>query len=195
MPTVRISAHESSTAPPAWLIDLGTFADEVRFLLEIRMKQYADQTTGRVLQAFIGAAAEDEIVDRSFQTSTSIQRTGTSAMVRRAMARGEVDPGWSVSDIVTLIAAPTMFRAIIENSAPDQGLVDTVIDVVTKSVRQPPGQPRIRPGTPRRRPARPDRSRTRRPGRGGTPPPGRRPPGGRCGREPTGPTVAPAPHR
>lgn len=53
-------------------------------------------------------------------------------MIRRGVERGEVDPGWDLENLVTIIAAPTMLRAIIDSKAPTQSLVDDVISMVVR---------------------------------------------------------------
>jgi AcrR family transcriptional regulator len=128
---IIVSAIEE-VITPVQIPDLGSFEAEVRYLLEIRRTQYVDGTNARVLRTFIGSAADDEVVRESFETWTSTQRLGALAMVRRGVERGEVHPAWELENLVTIIAAPTMFRAIIDSSAPTQSLVDDVITMVVR---------------------------------------------------------------
>jgi len=123
---------------PVTIPDLGSFAAEVRYLLDIRMQQWADPSNALVLQAFIGAAASDEVIRRSFESWTATQRNGARAMVERGIARGDVAAGWKPENVVTMLAAPTMFRAIIEEAPPDQSLVDDIAAVIVSAVSRPP---------------------------------------------------------
>ncbi|WP_328394663.1 TetR/AcrR family transcriptional regulator C-terminal ligand-binding domain-containing protein [Streptomyces sp. NBC_00390] len=58
----------------------------------------------------------------------------TRRILERAIARGEVRPDTDVRAAATLVAAPLLFRLIVEQELPDAALVDTLVDLVARSV-------------------------------------------------------------
>ncbi|MFF3685716.1 TetR/AcrR family transcriptional regulator [Streptomyces sp. NPDC002187] len=114
--------------------DLGDFRAEIRFVLTSRMDAYRLPGSDRLIAGLIGAAAETGAKRGQYAEYTERITSETRRILERAIARGEVRPDTDVRAAATLVAAPLLFRLIVEQELPDAALVDTLVDLVARSV-------------------------------------------------------------
>jgi AcrR family transcriptional regulator len=115
--------------------DLGSFKDELRQLLTARLGEYQSAGADKMFGALVGLAAEDPIFSHHLRDwMVASQMSTNSAIVRRGLARGEIRADVSVEAVMTIIGAPLVYRLILEPSQPDQVLVDTLVDCVTRGL-------------------------------------------------------------
>jgi AcrR family transcriptional regulator len=115
---------------PVEVEDVRDLEAEVRVLLTRRLEQYADPGVARVFASVVGAMVDDQQVAEAFQEWAGVQRGRNVAMIQRAIDRGQLDGQWCADDLATVIAAPLLFRLIVERRSVDQCLIDTVVRVV-----------------------------------------------------------------
>lgn len=115
--------------------DLGDFRAELRFILATRLEAYRLPGSDRLIAGLIGAAAETGAVRGQYAEYTERITSETRRILERGIARGEVRPDTDVRAAATLVAAPLLFRLIVEQELPDAALVDTLVDLVSRAVR------------------------------------------------------------
>lgn len=110
--------------------DHGSFREDVRFLLEHRLKQYQAPGTAELLASLVGASAEDEEIAVAFHDWIAYQKAGNIALIERAIARGELPPSLSPDDLSSIIAGPMLFRVAFERRTPDPAFVQSLLAVL-----------------------------------------------------------------
>ncbi|WP_329120869.1 TetR/AcrR family transcriptional regulator [Streptomyces sp. NBC_01353] len=128
-----IAAAESRVGPLS-VPDLGDFRAELRFILTARLEAYRMPGSDRLIAGLIGAAAEIGATRGQYAEYTERITSETRRILERAIARGEVRPDTDVRAAATLVAAPLLFRLIVEQELPDAALVDTLVDLVARGV-------------------------------------------------------------
>lgn len=115
--------------------DLGSFKEELKQLLTARLGEYQGPGADKMFGALVGVAAEDPTFSQHLRDwMVSSQMSTNSAIVQRGLARGEIRKDVSVKAVMTIIGAPLVYRLILEPSQPDQVLVDTLVDCVTRGL-------------------------------------------------------------
>jgi AcrR family transcriptional regulator len=114
--------------------DLGSFRDEMRAMLSARLEVYRTPGMDRFIAGLISAALENDSERRRYAEYTSRLMGANRAILERGIARGEVRPGIDIRAVATLVAAPLVFRLIVEIDTPDTDLVDHVVDLVVQAV-------------------------------------------------------------
>lgn len=128
-----IAAAETRIGPLS-VPDLGDFRAEVRFVLTARLEAYRLPGSDRLIAGLIGAAAETGAVRGQYAEYTERITSETRRILERGITRGEVRADADVRAAATLVAAPLLFRLIVEQELPDAALVDTLVDLVSRAV-------------------------------------------------------------
>ncbi|MCL7426869.1 TetR/AcrR family transcriptional regulator [Streptomyces sp. YS415] len=118
--------------------DLGDFRAELRFILTARLDAYRMPGSDRLIAGLVGAAAEAGAVRGAYAGYTERITSETRRILERAIVRGEVRPETDVRAAATLVAAPLLFRLIVEQELPDAALVETLVDLVARAVAPAP---------------------------------------------------------
>lgn len=113
--------------------DLGGFRAEVHWLLGTRLEMYRTAGSGRLIAGLVGAAAEDEVFREAARRGTAILMRQTRHVIQRGIDRGDVRPDLDPSTLATMIAAPLVFRQIVEQGVIDAALVDGVVDAIVRA--------------------------------------------------------------
>ncbi|MCX9191186.1 TetR family transcriptional regulator [Carbonactinospora thermoautotrophica] len=127
--------------PRVHVPDVGDFRDQVRLLLEQRLEQYRKPGVERSFGGLIGAAAENPEFGDSFSEWIEVQKSATAQIIQRAIARGEVRPDINVDHLTTLIAAPLVFRLVVERRTPDKEFVESILNVICRAIAVTPTEP------------------------------------------------------
>ncbi|GLB69171.1 TetR/AcrR family transcriptional regulator [Arthrobacter mangrovi] len=111
--------------------DLGSFRDELRMLLQARLKEFRGEGVDKMFGALIGVAAEDPVFGAHLREWMELQQMSTNtAIVARAKARGEIRPEVPVEAAVTIVGAPLVYRMVLQKMQPDEALVETLVNCV-----------------------------------------------------------------
>jgi AcrR family transcriptional regulator len=113
--------------------DLGGFRAEVHWLLSSRLEMYRTTGGGRLIAGLVGAAAEDEAFREAARRGTAILMRETRHVIQRGIDRGDVRPDADAPTLATMIAAPLVFRQIVEQGTIDGALVDGVVDAIVRA--------------------------------------------------------------
>ena len=112
--------------------DLGSFAKEIRWILEHRLTDYREPGTLRLVGSIVGAATSDPQLQILFtewveQLSRAIRR-----VIQRGIARGDVWPEVDILALETVIAG-VVARTVIAQHSFSQAAVTGIVDVISKA--------------------------------------------------------------
>ncbi|MFE6934825.1 TetR/AcrR family transcriptional regulator [Streptomyces sp. NPDC057699] len=131
-----IAAAESRIGPlsvPA----TGDFRAELRAVLTARMEAYRQPGVNRLLAGVIGSAAESGAEPGAYRAYTERVMSETRHLLERGVARGDVRADVDVAAAATLVAASLVFRMVGEQRLPDEALVESVVDLISRAVGVP----------------------------------------------------------
>ncbi len=114
--------------------DLGDFSAELRHHLRARLALYDNERGRRLVAALIGAAPTDPDLSDALRHWLDGVSASTRAIIERGQQRGDVRLDVDRGTIATLVSGPMIYRAIVEQDAPDADLVDQLVALVTAAV-------------------------------------------------------------
>ncbi|QIP83234.1 TetR/AcrR family transcriptional regulator [Streptomyces sp. Tu 2975] len=132
-----IAAAESRIGPLT-VPDMGDFRAELRAVLTARMEAYRQPGVDRLLAGVIGAAAEAGAEPGAYRAYTTRVMSETRHLLERGVARGDVRADVDVDATATLVAASLVFRLVGEQQMPDEALVESVVDLISRAVAGSP---------------------------------------------------------
>jgi AcrR family transcriptional regulator len=112
--------------------DLGSFTEEIHWILEHRLRDYREPGTLRLVGSLVGAATSDPQLQSLFtewveQLSRSIRRT-----IQRGIARGDVGPEVDILALETLIAG-IVARTVVAQHSFSLATVNGIVDLISKA--------------------------------------------------------------
>ncbi|MFI6940353.1 TetR/AcrR family transcriptional regulator [Streptomyces sp. NPDC050418] len=128
-----IATAESRIGPLA-VPDLGDFRAELRVVLMTRMEAYRQPGMGRLLAGVIGAAAEADAEPAAYRAYTERVTSETRHVLDRGVERGDVRSDADLTATTTLVAASLLFRLVGEQQAPDEALVESLVELIGRAV-------------------------------------------------------------
>jgi AcrR family transcriptional regulator len=115
--------------------DLGDLRAELRAVLTARLEAYRLPGTARLLAELVGAVARTEEPGGGEYARYAQRAMGqTRTVIERGIARGQVRPEVDVRSVVTMVAAPLVYRLVVESELPTSALVDDVVELVARAV-------------------------------------------------------------
>ncbi|GAA1403345.1 TetR/AcrR family transcriptional regulator [Catellatospora coxensis] len=117
--------------------DLGDFRAELRAVLDARLDVYRIPGTARLLAGLIAAVEEEGAVRGAYQRYVSRTMGETRKILERGIARGDVRADVDVQAAATLVAAPLIFRLVIEQQVPDARFAADLADMIARAVGSP----------------------------------------------------------
>ncbi|MFG3301822.1 TetR/AcrR family transcriptional regulator [Micromonospora chersina] len=117
--------------------DLGDFRAELRAVLDARLEAYRMPGTARLLAGLIAASEEGGEVRGAYQRYVTRIMGETRKILERGIARGDVRAGVDVRTAATMVAAPMIFRLVIEQQLPDERFAADVAELVARAVGSP----------------------------------------------------------
>ncbi len=116
--------------------DLGSFADEIRWILEHRLEDYREPGTLRLVGSLVGAATTDSQLQTLFtewveQLSRAIRR-----VVQRGIARGDVRPEVDLLALETLVAG-IVARTVVAQHSFSLATVERIVDLISQAAGPP----------------------------------------------------------
>lgn len=101
-------------AGQAWPIpDTGNLTDDLRGLTELVRVGFADPRSGPVATAFVAAGMQHPDAAAALRDFYAARHGEAAAIVRRAVARGEIDADVDADEIVRLAIAPLFHRLFV----------------------------------------------------------------------------------
>lgn len=132
-----IAAAESRIGPLA-VPDMGDFRAELHAVLTARMEAYRQPGIDRLLAGVIGATGEEGAVREAFRAYSARVMSETRHVLERGVARGDVRADADLAAAATLVASSLVFRLVAEQRMPDEGLVESVTDLIGRAVAAAP---------------------------------------------------------
>lgn len=112
--------------------DLGSFRDEVRWILEHRLADYREPGTLRLVASLVGAATTDPQLESLFADWVEQLNRAVRQVIQRGIARGDVRSDVDLLALETLIAG-IIARAVVAQQGFPLTTVDAIIDLITKA--------------------------------------------------------------
>ncbi|RZU53753.1 TetR family transcriptional regulator [Krasilnikovia cinnamomea] len=117
--------------------DLGDFRAELRAVLDARLQAYRMPGTVQLLAGLIAASQEGGEAQGAYRRYVTRIMGETRKVLERGIARGDVRAGVDVRAAATLVAAPMIFRLVIEQELPDEPFAAEVTDMIARAVGAP----------------------------------------------------------
>ncbi|BFU43840.1 TetR/AcrR family transcriptional regulator [Krasilnikovia sp. MM14-A1004] len=114
--------------------DMGDFRAELRAVLDARLAAYRMPGTSRLLAGMITAVEEGGDASGVYRAYVSRIMGETRKILERGIARGDVRGDVDVQAAATMVAAPLVFRLVMEQRLPDERFAADVADMITRAV-------------------------------------------------------------
>ena len=112
--------------------DMGSFEDEIRWILEHRLADYREPGTLRLVGSLVGAATSDPQLQALFADWVEQLSRGIRRAIQRGIARGDVQPEIDILALETLIAG-VVARAVVAQHSFTRATVDSVVTLIAKA--------------------------------------------------------------
>jgi AcrR family transcriptional regulator len=114
--------------------DTGNLAEDLQQMLTAKHDVLADVELQRIYPQMIAAARVNPDVAEAYRELIAERRAPMQAVLRRAVARGEIAPDVDLGLVQDLLIAPLLYRWLISDEPIAPELVDQIIAIVTRGV-------------------------------------------------------------
>ena len=112
--------------------DLGSFAEEIAWILEHRLEDYREPGTLRLVGNLVGAAASDPQLMAVFTEWVELLSRAIRRVVQRGIARGDVDHEVDILALETVIAG-VVARAVVAQQSFTSAAVNSIVALIAKA--------------------------------------------------------------
>lgn len=117
--------------------DLGSFEDEVRWILTKRLGDYRQTGTIRLVAGIIGASTADDELRAVFDEWIEYLSRAIRRVVQRGIARKDIDSDVDIFALETLIAG-VVSRAVVMGRSFSDVTIDHIVRLLAAAVRPAP---------------------------------------------------------
>ncbi|WP_460359701.1 TetR/AcrR family transcriptional regulator [Actinoallomurus bryophytorum] len=117
-------ALELAGGEPWPVPDTGTIEGDLRALARLVADGFADPREGPVSTAFVSAAMHDADAARALHAFFMARHDQSSAIVTRAVARGELSADVDPAEVVRAAVAPVYYRLFVSHEPVDAAVAD-----------------------------------------------------------------------
>lgn len=114
--------------------DLGSFAEEVRWILELRLNQYRQPRILRLVGGLVGAATTDPQLQPIFNEWVEQLSRAIRQIVQRGIARRDVRHDVDLYAVETLIAG-VIARTVVLQRSFSSATIDEIVALIVRAVR------------------------------------------------------------
>jgi AcrR family transcriptional regulator len=118
--------------------DLGSFEEEVRWILAKRLGDYRQTGTIRLVAGIIGASTADDELRAVFDEWIEYLSRAIRRVVQRGIARKDIDPDVDIFALETIIAG-VVSRAVVMGRSFSDVTIDHVVGLLAAAARPAPG--------------------------------------------------------
>ena len=115
--------------------DTGSLREDLRVVMGSLAVKLNDGGWCSAIGSLADAASRDAELERLHQATLSNGRRPLTAILARAVERGDLPDGLDVEDAVALIAGPLFYRALIARQAVDEVFVARAVDAALAELR------------------------------------------------------------
>lgn len=116
--------------------DLGSFRDEVHWILEHRLRDYRQPGTLRLVGSLVGAATSDPLLQDVFTEWVEQLGRAIRRVIQRGIARGDVAPDIDIFTLEILIAG-VVARTVIAQQSFSRPTADSIADLIWAAAQAP----------------------------------------------------------
>ncbi|MER7134466.1 TetR/AcrR family transcriptional regulator [Streptosporangium saharense] len=106
-------ALELAREEPWPIPDTGSFQEDLREIVLLVQRGFADPVEGPISTAFVTAAAQNGDAARSLHDFFTARHEQAAEVVRRAVERGEVPADTDGADVIRMAVAPIYYRLFV----------------------------------------------------------------------------------
>jgi AcrR family transcriptional regulator len=121
-------------------VDTGNLREDLRMMLTGKQNVLADVELQRVYPQMIAAARVNPEVAVAYRALITERRAPMQAVLRRAVARGEIHPSTDLDLVHDLVIAPLLYRWLISDETIASTVAEQIIDIVLRGVGSPTGR-------------------------------------------------------
>jgi AcrR family transcriptional regulator len=114
--------------------DTGSLRGDLLACFEGAVRHALDGRLGAMMLSVMEAAQRDPELDTLLADYTERRRRSLRAVLHRAVAHGELEPGVDIEQTVTLISGPIMYTKIVLRQPVTRALVEATVDSVLASL-------------------------------------------------------------
>ena len=118
--------------------DLGSFADEISWILQHRLEDYREPGTLRLVGSLVGAAVSDPQLMAVFTEWVELLSRAIRSVIQRGIARGDVQHEVDIVALETMIAG-IIARAVVAQHGFTTATVDRIVALIAKAAAPPGG--------------------------------------------------------
>ena len=118
--------------------DMGSFADEISWILEHRLDDYREPGTLRLVGNLVGTAASDPQLLVVFTEWVELLSRAIRRVIQRGIARGDVQPEVDIVALETMIAG-IVARAVVAQHSVTSATVNNIVALIAKAAAPPRG--------------------------------------------------------
>jgi len=116
--------------------DLGSFEEEVRWILTKRLGDYRQTGTIRLVAGIIGASTSDDELRAVFDEWIEYLSRAIRRVVQRGIARGDIDPDVDIFSLETLVAG-VVSRAVVMGRSFSDATIDHIVGLLGAAASVP----------------------------------------------------------
>lgn len=116
--------------------DLGSFEQEIRWILRKRFADYRRPGTMRLVAGIIGASATDDELRTVFDEWVEYLSRAIRRVAQRGIARNDVHPDIDIFSLETLVAG-VVSRAVVTGRSYSDTTIDHLAEMVATAARAP----------------------------------------------------------
>ncbi len=113
--------------------DQGSFAADVRYLLQHRLRISHNTAAGAALIACLAACSEQPDLRAKFVAANKLKLTAMDELIQRGLRRGDVDRGLDPSILRLLVGAPPLFSVLMLDEDPDDYFIERLVELVCRA--------------------------------------------------------------
>jgi len=114
--------------------DTGDLRTDLHVMLSAKHDVLADVELQRIYPQMIAAARVNAEVAEAYRALIAERRAPMQAVLRRAVARGEIDSAVDLGLVHDLLIAPLLYRWLISDEPIAATVVDQIVDIVVRGV-------------------------------------------------------------
>jgi AcrR family transcriptional regulator len=135
---LAVDALDAAGDEPWPVPDTGDVREDLRRLCRLVVDSFADPESGPVSRAFVAAATHSPATATALHRFLAGRHDQAAAIVRRAIARGDLPPTTDPVDTIRTAIAPLYYRLFISGEPVDTAIADRAADTALAAARATP---------------------------------------------------------
>jgi AcrR family transcriptional regulator len=136
-PALAVDAYLETTAPPSEVPDTGSLRGDLHALVDLAAERLAEPSTRRSFTALVAALQAEPELAQAARERWLDEREFIAVVLRRAAERGEIGTLRAGPDVIELLLAPLVLRAMFGVDPLDRAMREQCVEVALACTRTP----------------------------------------------------------